>query len=359
MNRLETIIRRRIREKKVLPFRDFMELALYCPELGYYENERHPFGKKGDFYTAPGVHPVFGETLARDLLQKWRQLGIRSPLLIVEFGAGQGTLARDILDGIRSLAPDLFPAVDYRIVEKSGRLRQLQRLALENYPVKWLSSLDDLGSFTGIVLSNELMDAFPVHLVERGGDETREIYVAEQNGRLAECTGPLSDPRIIAYIRDYAPPLRPGQRIEVNLAALDWLREVGDSLRSGFVITIDYGDEANVLYEGRTGGTLRAYRRHQLAPNPLEQPGEQDLTADVNFTALIRYGERLRLQPVFYGTQAQYLLQAGILENAAAETGTDPFRDGGVKRNLAIKHLILPGGMGERFKVLVQRKMGS
>ncbi|WP_380028343.1 class I SAM-dependent methyltransferase [Effusibacillus consociatus] len=331
-------------------------MALYYPGLGYYERGDNPFGKTGDFYTAPGVHPVFGHTLARDFYAKWKELGCVSPFILVEFGAGQGTLAKDILNGIRLFAPDLFSVLEYRIFEKSSYLRGVQREVLADQPVTWCSASEHMGQFPGIILSNEVIDAAPVHLIVQDS-EPQEVYVGEQNGQFVERLGPLSNERIHRYLREYVSPLTPGQRVEVNLHALEWLVEATEFLQNGYIVTIDYGDETEILYEGRLNGTLRGFRQHQLQTNVLASPGELDITCDVNFTALLKYGESLGMETAFFGTQGKFLTQAGIFEFLSNESAFDPFSEG-VKRNMAIKHLIMPGGMGERFKVLVQRKYG-
>ncbi|WP_018131163.1 class I SAM-dependent methyltransferase [Effusibacillus pohliae] len=357
MNELEAIIRQRIREKGPVPFRDFMEWALYFPELGYYQRQRDPFGKSGDFYTAPTVHPVFGETIARDLVSRWEQLDRPVPCTVLECGAGRGTLAKQILDAIRDSTPELYAAVEYRIWERSTSLRVVQQTILQGQPVDWISDVNEIAPFTGIVLSNELIDAMPVHVVAKSDKCLQELYVTEQNGQLAEWWGPVSDERIVPYLQQFAPPLKNRQRAEVNLAALEWLALVARALATGWIITIDYGEQAELLYEGRMHGTLRAYRQHQFSPSLLRAVGEQDITADVNFTALMQSGEALGLQTVFYGTQARFLVEAGIFQLLSPDPAADPFRDDRMKRNLAVKHLVLPGGMGECFKVLVQRKM--
>ncbi|GAX90936.1 class I SAM-dependent methyltransferase [Effusibacillus lacus] len=356
MGKLQTIIKNLIREKGSIPFRDFMDLALYQPELGYYHSDRNVFGKTGDYYTAPEVHSVFGQTIARDLLVKWQELGSPEPLVIVEFGAGRGKLARDILDHIQMEAPQTYKTTQYWIIEKSAHLRIVQQEKMQGHPVRWLSSLEERAPFSGIVLSNELIDAMPVHLVTETKYGLQEVYVSARDGQFHELLVPVSDHRIRDYLMKYAIPLQQGQRAEVNLDALDWLGQVANCLTDGFVITIDYGDEAQILYEGRWNGTLRGYQHHRLSDHLLDHPGEQDLTADVNFTALMKYGEQVGFTTVFYGTQSRFLVEAGIFGQLTDKLAEDPFQCMDMKRNMAIKHLIMPGGMGERFKVLVQRK---
>jgi SAM-dependent MidA family methyltransferase len=359
MNQLELWLQNEIREKGPLSFREFMHWALYHPDWGYYTGDKLPFGKEGDFYTSPGVHAVYGETLARSLYQKWKDLNFPSPFTVVEYGAGQGILARDILSAVQRMHPDLDAVLEYRIIEISERLQQTQRFALQNFQVQWVTRLADVGPFRGAVLSNELIDAFPVHIIKRAELGYQELFVSSAGGRLTEHWEPVRESRILLELSDWASQPVIGQQVEVNLDAMDWLTEISSFLQQGYVMTIDYGDEIPYLFEGKRKGTIRAYRHHQVIEDVLSLPGEQDLTADVNFTAFMRHGERVGLETFFFGTQSKFLIESGILESlSAVQPGTDPFHDANVKRNLAIKHFILPGGMGERFKVLIQRKIG-
>lgn len=360
MNQLEFWLQDRIREKGPLSFREFMYWALYHPDWGYYTGDKLPFGKEGDFYTSPGVHAVFGETVARAIYQRWTELDRPSPFTIVEFGAGQGTLARDILYRIERMHPDLDSVLEYWIVEVSELLRNVQRQTLQDTKTRWAASLSDVGTFTGAVFSNELVDAFPVHIIRRTEHDDQLLYVSMENDRFTERWEPISDDRLLLEIERMAPFLTVGQQFEVNLHAIDWLTDIASYLQKGFVITIDYGDEIPYLLEGTRNGTIRAFHRHQVVSEVTAAPGEQDITADVNFTSLMEHGRAVGLETIFYGTQAKFLIESGMLESlAAVQPGADPFQDADLKRNLAIKHFILPGGMGERFKVLVQRKSGE
>lgn len=359
MNHLEKWLQKLIREKGPISFRDFMYWALYHPEWGYYTREKLPFGKTGDFYTSPGVNSVFGETLAKDLYRKWKQLNSPAAFSVLEFGAGQGTLARDIVQTVEQKYPDFLSAMKYWIIEISEQLQNVQKEILQEKGVHWAQSLKEIGPFTGIILSNELIDAFPVHVLECTAQGIEEVNISLEDDKLVETLGPLSNELLFDFLKEYPDAYLEGQRFEVNLDALAWLEHAADQMIEGFVLTIDYGDETPRLYEGKRDGTIRAFKQHQMIPNLLASPGEQDLTADVNFTSLQIFGEKKGLHPVFYGTQSKFLIEAGILENLSSlSIGADPFKDQNMKRNLAIKHLIMPSGMGERFKVLVQQKSG-
>jgi SAM-dependent MidA family methyltransferase len=356
-----------IRAQGPVTFARFMEWALYHPERGYYTSDRRKIGKEGDFYTAPSINPVFAEVLADEIAAK----GIP---LVIEFGAGEGRLARDMLARWASEHPAFYDQMAYRIVEISPSLRQTQREMVGDHAakVRWVTEAQlhaeaaavtegthgevesgrrGLG-FNGILVTNELVDAYPVHRVTRTADGLREIYVTAD---LQEQEGALSDPALERYVQRYAPQMIVGQTIEVNLAGLAWYERALKLLASGHILTIDYGSEADMLHHpSRRTGTLRGFYRHTLTDDPYQHIGQQDLTSDVNFSALRDLGESAGWQTDFFGTQAQYLLQSGILQRLTNAWSADPFRDPDVKRNNAIKSLILPGGLGERFKVLVQ-----
>ncbi|KEO82502.1 class I SAM-dependent methyltransferase [Tumebacillus flagellatus] len=379
-----------------VPFVQFMEWALYHPEWGYYTSRRKKIGKEGDFYTAPSVNPVFAEVLADEVV---RMDGGRT---VIEFGAGEGRLARDMLARFASEHPAFFAEVEYLIVEISPTLREMQRETIGEHAgnVRWMSEeeLHAGGPYVGVILTNELVDAFPVHRVTRTKEGLREVFVelaveqdtagelkpevearVEASGvepadrkvggagfeenfslRFVESLEPLSTPELAAYVDKYAPKMIVGQTIEAGLAGMEWYKRALSLLSSGHILTIDYGYEADMLHHSsRRTGTLRGFYRHTVTDDPYQHIGEQDLTADVNFSALRNLGEAAGWQTDFFGTQAKYLLQSGILTRLTNAWSADPFRDPDMKRNRAIKSLILPGGMGEHFKVLVQSRVSQ
>lgn len=395
VNQLAMWMRDRMLEKGAVPFVQFMEWALYHPEWGYYTGERRKFGKEGDFYTSPGVNPVFAEVLADDVAGRLVKLAAESgreagaadgaggagaasekeqaarnePFCWIEFGAGDGRLARDVLARLKEGHPELFAELSYRIVEISPSLRELQRATIGEElaeKVVWLTEeeLQAGAPYRGAVVTNELVDAYPVHRVVQGAEGLQELYAAwdAEAERFTEQTGPLSDSRIEEYLAAYSQgrKLVQGQVAEVGLPGLDWYRRALALLREGCVLTVDYGFEAEMLYHpSRMKGTLRGFSRHQVKDDPYADVGEQDLTADVNFTALRGTGEELGWRTDFFGSQSRYLLEAGILQRMRDTMHvTDLIRDPDMKRNRAIKQLILPGGMGDHFKVLVQCRNG-
>jgi len=355
---LTKILLERIRQHGPITFADFMETCLYHPEHGYYTCNI-PRQGVGDYYTSPEVHPIFGRLLARQFREMWEILGRPQEFHLVEFGAGQGTLAATLLDWIKQNAPEFAHALRLLLVERSPRLRELgeQRLAgCLPGQVQWASELGQT-QLVGCVYSNELVDAFPVHRVVQRPAGLREIYVAARGDELIEQEGELSSPALADYLIRYGAPLAQGQQAEVGLQALAWLEQVAAVLACGFLLTIDYGYLARELYSAsRPAGTLLAYRGHRVSDDLLACPGDQDLTAHVNFTALIEHGRTLGLLPCGYTTQTKFLLALGKANEFADLYAPDASEAQRYKARLQLKQLIYPEGMGETFKVLVQAK---
>ncbi len=340
-----------------------MEWCLYHPDYGYYQSEGARVGKGGDYYTAPSVHPLFGRTVARQLLQMSELVGTER-FTVVEMGAGRGFLCRDILDWARGSAPAFYRRLDYRLVDRSRRFIREQKDRLALYVREGKVSWDEEGEgergegmIDGCFLSNELIDAFPVHRVVFQGGRLREIYVGERNGGFLDVPGDLSAPEIGEYFRNDGVELEEGQEAEVNLRAREWIGKVGRSLRKGFVLTIDYGCLAGELYAPwRGSGTIMCYYRHRASGDPYERVGEQDITAHVNFSQLIRGGEEAGLAFTGLVPQYRFLIGLGLL-GELEEAAKGMSETEGLKLRLSLKHLIEPGvGMGEIFKVLVQHK---
>ncbi len=356
--RRDELLLHRIRRHGPITFADFMETCLYHPEHGYYTRNISRQAA-GDYYTSPDVHPIFGRLLARQFREMWEILGCPRAFHLVEFGAGQGTLAATVLDWIEGNAPEFARALRMLLVERSPCLRQLgeQRLAGRLAgQVRWAAELGET-PVVGCFYSNELVDAFPVHRVVQRHAGLREIYVAASGDELNEQEGELSSPALADYLAQYGAPLAQGQQAEVGLQALAWLEQVAAGLAQGFVLTIDYGYLASELYSAaRPAGTLLAYRRHRVSDALLAGPGLQDLTAHVNFTALIEHGRKLGLLPCGYTTQTKFLLALGKKSEFADLYAPDASEAQRYKARLQLKQLIYPEGMGETFKVLVQAK---
>jgi SAM-dependent MidA family methyltransferase len=344
-----------------IPFARFMELALYHPQFGYYMRPPDPgterIGWDGDFYTSSDVHPILGQALARQAAQIDALLGHPDPFMIVEMGAGKGLLAKHLLSHCQLVSKSLAQRLRYVLIECSPAMRALQQEQLRSWlrlssPVCWLEDIGSLApdDITGLMFSNELPDAFPVHRVQNVGGVLKEIFVEVCDGRFAECQRDLSTPEIEAYFRRLHVELPEGYRTEVNLRAPIWMRQIAASLRRGVVITIDYGHSAEDLYgPQRAKGTLLCYRSQMASEDPFLRVGQQDMTAHVDFTTLATVGEEAGLSVTGFTNQMSFLTGLGVEEMIAQLTPETPeFR--------AALHLLKPEGMGRTFKILLQHK---
>lgn len=348
-----------IRRSGRMTFERYMATCLYHPEFGYYTQGRERTGVSGDYFTSSDLHPVFARLIARQAAEIWHALGRPQPFSWVEMGAGRGIFAADFLSWIGRVLPEFSAALDYIAIEPGERQRQHieDRLAGTGMPgkVRMLSTLEDLGPITGCFFSNELIDAFPVHVVMRAAGRLKEIYVTAGAGGLQEKLGPLSDPALAAYVARYAHHLEEGHRMEVNLHAASWIHAISAKLARGFALTIDYGDVSNRLFTSdRPHGTLMAYRGHTAGEDVLSAPGESDLTAHVNFSSLIDAGRAEGLEFGGFTTQEKFLLALGEANQFADvyDPGQTEFER--LQARLKLKRLISPEGMGNIFKVLIQ-----
>jgi SAM-dependent MidA family methyltransferase len=335
-----------------LPFDRYMDLALYAPGLGYYVAGARKFGAAGDFVTAPEISPLFARCLAT---QCGEVLGALGGGDLLEFGAGSGVLAADLL---QALADAGAPIGEYRILELSPELRERQRATLaERVPhllprVRWLDRLPE--GFRGVMLGNEVLDAMPVHRFRVADGATEEGCVVATDAGLAEdWMAPRSAglQEAVRLIEAAVGPLPHGYRSEVNLRLAPWLSAVGESLEAGGVLLIDYGYARAEYYRPeRSGGTLLCHYRHRVHADLLRWPGLQDITASVDFSAVAVAAQAAGLRLAGYTNQASFLLATG-LDRLLAESDPDD-----VARHLALvqgaKLLTLPGEMGERFKVI-------
>jgi SAM-dependent MidA family methyltransferase len=341
-----------------IPFIRFMELALYHPLWGYYQQERPKWGKHGDYYTSPMVGDVFGRVMSGVLETMHRSFCRTGSWAIVEFGGGDGRWAEQLLEGLRETA--VFSSLTYVMVERSAdhRRRQRERLARFGSKVMWTQRPEPVfNSVPCVVLSNELIDAFPVHRLRKENGQWREIHVSwDERRRLHEVTRPITDPALFWYVEKWRESWPDGTETEVNTRAREWLNQVAVSLREGFVVTFDYGGrEEEVRGPHRPEGTIRCYSRHHAHRRLYDAPGEADITADVNFDDLMRWGKKAGLETVWYGPQSRFLVAAGILRLLTEHHDPDPF-SASARRNRAIRHLVLSEGMGARFRVLIQAK---
>ena len=351
-----------------ITFAEYMELALYHEDYGYYSSGKVGIGSEGDFFTAVSLGADFGELLGIQLVEIWHKLGCPQPFHVVEMGAGNGDLAFDILGFLMTQATDFIEATEYIIIEKSPKLiaRQQQRLAdytgtEDHIKITWQDwSQIHSNSITGCFISNELLDAFPVHRVIKQ-DKLQELYLSLDNGKLTEKAGKLSTNAISEYFELIQVDLNSSEypesyTTEVNLAALDWLATVHSKLQQGYIITIDYGyDATKYYYPRRNEGTLQCYYQHRRHNNPYVNLGEQDITSHVNFTALENYGAQHELETVGFLKQGLFLMALG-LGDRLQELSSGKFNMMQImQRRDALHQLINPMGLGG-FGVLVQGK---
>jgi SAM-dependent MidA family methyltransferase len=355
---LTELLAQRIRAAGPVPFDEFMRECLYHPVHGYYS--RANAARFGDYYTSVDVHPIFGRLLARQFAEMWELLGSPRPFVVAECGAGVGRLAGHILDFSARTFPAFYEAMQYVAVERSDgrRAEHAARLAAHVAAGRASSAAELPRAIpVGCIFSNELLDALPVHRVVVEYGALREILVGWDGGRFAEATGEPSTPALAQYFQEQRIALEEGQQAEVCFEACDWIENAGRALQDGFVLTIDYGHEARSLYsESHNRGTLLAYRDHAVSEDILYAPGEQDLTAHVNFTALDLWGRRTGLVLTGLVTQSQFLVALGRGNEFADlyEPGQTEIEK--LRARLLLKNLIHPEELGEKFQVLVQHK---
>ena len=294
----------------------------------YYSSEQDRIGAQGDFYTSADLDPIFGRLLAKQF-EQWAQEF--DSFAVLELGAGKGLLARDILH---------YRRVPYMILERSPAMRRRQQELLKEYDVTWIDELPS--GLTGCIFSNECFDALPVHRVVRRSGTLKEIYVTEN---FQEIEGDLQESIDV--------PVADGQIADVSIEARRWIRRIAKSLDRGYHLAIDYGYLQDEFYR-QPRGTLMCYWRHQGVENPYIRIGEQDITAHVNFSDLMEEGDRASLKTMRLTTQMDYLVGIGILDEIQKLAVAGDAAS--MQRLVRLKKLILPDSMGERFKVLIQRK---
>jgi SAM-dependent MidA family methyltransferase len=342
MRELTRILAEIIQHDGPIPFADFMRYALYHQEYGYYVgggDGREPVGWQGDYFTSGDLHPYWGEAIARQLWQMWDLLGRPERFDVVEMGPGRGLLARDVWGWALRETPEWAAALHYAMTDRAPigtplhdartahLAAELARMGAPAGRTTWFTEYGEAlshGVIVGCIVSNELVDAFPVHVLEKHGDALRELYVDfdAASGRFVERMQSPSAAWVASYLDDFAIPWRDfpdGWRAEVCPEARVWMRRVAAGVRRGFVLTIDYGETARRLYtRHRRHGTLAVYSQHQFGGRPLAAPGTQDLTAHVNFSALIQSGRKGGLKLAGITTQAEFLTALGLRERMRA-----------------------------------------
>lgn len=361
---LRDVITRRIRAEGPLPFAAFMDLSLYHPELGYYARVDRRSGRAGDFFTSVDVGTRFGALLAKQLAEMWQITQARDAepkddaFAIVEVAAGSGRLARGILDHLRSTWPALYEAVQVTLVERSPAGRRAHEMTLAEHAGKTVSAVELPPMIKGIIFANELLDALPVHPIVMTSQGLREVYVDIEDDRFIERLGPTSPP-VDAHIERFDIRLEPGWRAEVSPTSVQWIEEAAARLDRGFLMMIDYGHHSSELYSPtHAQGTLAGYRRHQVQTRGdgrtgtpwLDAPGTTDITAHVDLSAMTATAEEAGLQTLGVLDQTYFLLS---LASETDEIEAASHDIGAIKERLALKTLLMPGGLGSTHKVLI------
>jgi SAM-dependent MidA family methyltransferase len=349
-------IRARIERDGPITFRDFMQAALYHPRYGYYRTHQAATSRNGDFVTSPELSPIFGAMVGRQLREFWSAMGQPARFDVVEQGAGRGLLARDIVSWADRTEPPFASAIHYTLVEPIVCLRDEQAAETAhlatNARIAWREEMPE--GIEGCVITNELLDAFPVHRVARDGGELREVYVTHDGARFVDRLGAPSDPALARYFDRLGFLPGDGCAAEVNLEAPRWISRVAGRLRRGFVLTFDYGYEAAELYAPwRRDGTLICSYRQTASSDPYQRIGRQDISASVDFTTLRAAGEDAGLTTVALVNQSDFLLRMGIAD-AVAVSGDTGLEEYFARRNTVLG-LVDPAGLG-RIKVLLQSK---
>jgi SAM-dependent MidA family methyltransferase len=338
-----------------------MDLALYHPQFGYYmrppELGAERIGWLGDFYTSSDVHPILGQALARQAEQIDLLLGQPDPFTVVEMGPGKGLLAKHFLSACQPGSPSFSERLRYVLIERSPAMLDLQHRNLARWLgtpglVTWVENLDGLApqSVTGLFFSNELIDACPVHRIQVTGGQVQELWVDYRDEQFVECFRPPSSAALTHRLQELNFDWPDGYRTEVNLQALEWMKQVATRIDRGVVLTIDYGHTVQELYQpDRKNGTFLCYYRQMINETPFLHVGEQDMTAHVDFSSLASVGEAQGLHLTGFTNQMSFLMGLGVEQMITAlEPESPEFH--------AALHLLNPNGMGNTFKVLVQHK---
>ncbi len=330
MNEIERLISEKIKEKGRLSYKEFIEIALYYPEIGYYYRFRP--GKEGDFLTSPTSSSLFGFVIGNFVI-KFSQF-FKGDFEILEFGGGEGILARDVLNFIKENEPELLNRISYKIFEL------FKREGIDE-KITYLTSLDSVNEFEGLIISNEFFDSFPFRVVENFKGEIKEVYINFDGKFFEELGDPSKD--VKDYLEKFPLELEEGERTEIRFENYKFMKFIAEKLKKGGILTIDYGSEKP------RKNTYRAYKNHKVFTDIISEPGEKDITSDVNFDLLRRAGEEEGLEEVFFYSQERFLLEYGILE-IIEKSGEKE-----ILKNQA-KFLLSPEFMGARFKVLFQEK---
>jgi SAM-dependent MidA family methyltransferase len=370
-------IEQEIRKRGPIPFSRYMELCLYDPDFGYYARNAEQFGKAGDFYTSSDVHAVFGRLMTRQFDEMWLALGSPESIGAVELGPGRGLFAQDVLHWSEKKFPDFFGALRYVLVESSPALRhrieETLAFQIENAKAICISQIFDTAKIARgttsvvpitarngwalapeaptIIFANEFFDALPVGILSPRGS----LRIDTLDGHFIETWSPPSSEEL-DYLDRYSIHPEAHERVEVALAAQQFMDRLAASVKYGFLVVVDYGYTREEQLAGRHRGTLKAIRQHSVSANPYESPGEQDITADVNFSALAAAAEKNGMHAHKLVTQSQFLMGIGEANQFADAFEGCRLPQERAKVALQLKHLVTPAGMGESFQVLICSK---
>jgi SAM-dependent MidA family methyltransferase len=359
---LADLIRHQIRSNGPVHFSWYMQQALYHSAHGYYTSARHRIGRKGDFYTNVSVGRLYGQLLASQLAEMWVHLGRPPRFVIVEEGAEDGQLAIDILSALPGKSPEAAAAIQYAIVEPLVCKQHQQRTRLEPlFPggVAWLPAIGALEPVIGAFISNELVDAMPVEIVDYRNDTWSELLVTLSGDDFLFEPAAIANEELAEAVQNIPLPLPSPYRTEINLAASHWIESVSAKLDRGFVLVVDYGYSRREYYKPeRTAGTLSCYSRHRRGDNPFERPGEADITSHVDFTTLADSARLAGLAVAAYTDQHHFMVGAAeadllALEKSAQQEGARAARTAFLRPYLTLMH---PGTMGLAFKYLLLTK---
>ncbi|WP_210365922.1 SAM-dependent methyltransferase [Bacillus sp. REN3] len=353
---MKEIIKQRIAatEQQMITYADFIECALYHPEKGYYMKDVPKIGRGGDFYTTSNVSDVFGRLMGKWYANNTGKLNLGRT--VCEIGGGNGRFAKAFIQGWNETSAE--PLL-YYLVETSPYHKQLQKELLSEITgakVLYFEDYRETGMKEGLIFSNELFDAFPVHVIENHKGVIHEVFVGYEEGNFVEKLLPAENKEIFRFLKEGDIGLAEGQRMEVPLGMEPFLRSISEKLDKGILISVDYGyTKKEWMQPGRRNGSLRGYYKHQLYKDILQHPGEMDITSHVHFDALIAQGKKYGLDFFQKKRQDEFLLSIGILEELAEHRDSNPFSEAS-KQNRAIRSLIMPGGISQSFSVIIQGK---
>ncbi|MFB6465824.1 class I SAM-dependent methyltransferase [Cytobacillus sp. Hz8] len=335
-----------------ITYADFIHEALYHPMMGYYMRESEKVGRAGDFITTSNISDIYGKVIARWFAKLVEEKGIFPAVL--EIGAGNGRFAKSFIEEWKQIEEK---PLQYLILEASpDHQKRQQEIIHFDENIKQAASLADFKSFKGMVFSNELFDALPVHVIEKHHNQIMEVMIAVEENELVEKLVPLKNEAILNFIERNALKLQDGQRIEIPLAMLDLVKNIAKTLDQGIIVTVDYGYTNKEWMEPmHKEGSLRGYHKHRQWNDVLKLPGEMDITSHVHFDSLIRAGEEEGL--CFYKKmrQDEFFLSIGLLEELQTHADPNPFSEVS-RRNRAIRSLIMPDGISSFFHVIIQLK---